>query len=234
MDNLGDALKRSTWNSQAPFIYSQANASSRTDTMARLTSIEKFIRPNADNTLTTLLSGAVGSRFSVFDTTYGQEVYSSHHNIDETLKPLIDDDESSQSIFDDDFYIANQKINKLDSRNMFQVVSSNMYDDNFSGFADEPVHSSLHKTKIQARAILSAMDKNIMVLQLPGTLFLVNDQSSVGSRMSINILSNSADSLEYLDVTKSGDYITTAVRHIFRDNKHIVSATVTKLTEKRA
>ncbi len=229
MDNLGDALRRDTWNERTPFTYSQAGSGGN-DTIGKLTSIEKFIRPNADDTLSTLLSGAVGSKFSAFDTMYGQEVYSNHHDINETIKSLVSDDEQGQSIFDEDFFIANQKINDINSRNIFQVVSSNAYE-GYNGFNDEPIKPGLHKTKIQAKSILAAMDKNLMVIQIPGTLFLVHKKSSVGTRIKVQFASNNIEEAE--DLSKSGDYLITAIRHVFRDNKHTVSATVTKLVEKR-
>jgi hypothetical protein len=231
LDNLGDMLKKDVWNEDLPFTYSQAASQTQDELRVKLSSIEKFIRPNADDMLGSMLSGAVGSRFSVFDTTYGQSVYSGHHDINKTLKPLLDDDGAVQSIFDESFTIAGVELNNIDSRNYFQVTSSNLYE-GYQSFSDEYSDAGLHKTKVQAKAIISAMDKNMVVLQVPGPFFLANTESGIGNRLKVNIFSTSS-TIDGVDTTKSGNYLVTAVRHIFKEGKHTVSIKATKLTEQR-
>ena len=232
MDNLGDILNKPAWNESNPFVYSQAAAGSTDSQLHKLLSIEKFVRPNADDMLTTLMDGAVGSRFSVFDTTYGQTVHATHHDIDETLKPLLDDSAAEQSIFDKSFVIDGNGLNVINSRNIFQVVSSQTYDDAYS-FNEEDKDPSLHKTKIQAHAIAAAMDKNLMVVQLPGPLFLAAADRTVGARIQIDIHTSATLDPDSLDASKSGAYMIISMRHIFADGKHMVSASVSKLTEQK-
>ena len=232
MDNLGDILNKPAWNESHPFVYSQAAAMATDSPLHKLLSIEKFVRPNADDMLTTLMDGAVGSRFSVFDTTYGLTVHASHHDIDETLRPLLKDSSTEQSIFDNTFDVNGNGLNTISSRNIFQITSSQTYDDAY-GFTEEDKDPALHRTKIQAYAIAAAMDKNLMVVQLPGPLFLAADDRTVGARIRIDIHTSATLDPDSLDTAKSGTYMIIAMRHIFADGKHSVSASVSKLTEQK-
>lgn len=223
VNNLANMIDTPPWNS-IPFVYSQPSGAS-TAIAKSMHSISKITSSKVDDTLTAIESGAIGARFKVLDTLSQNEnsFKTTQHSIDKTLSQP----EKINAIFDTSIKVKDRRLDQLESKVYFNLISGNRYNDDINGYHDE---KDLDKqiTKVKNKSLRTALEKNSITIEVGGIPFLVNDNATIGSQIKVQILGRNING-NYVDKKKSGDYMILAMRHQFADTTYSVGARVTKL-----
>ena len=237
IENLFDILFGiSTHNiiSKKPIVYS-LHASDENNVESYF-AIEKYTRKNIYSIINLVKSGSLGSYLGIIDVNRVIEVYDKHHDITTTIFGNIDQNTPAGSrneiaaeagyqkdLIDNSFKINGNRLRDINSKRFYKTISTGQFD-NAAGYSDEPANNGSYKTMIQNKAIRNVLNRETVNIQMPGSVFLANRKSIVGS-LDINILKPGG-----IDTEASGKYIVMSMRHVFKDGAHTVSAELTRIT----
>lgn len=222
VNSLENILNTPSWNSK-PFVYSQG-ATNQDNPVHSLYTVNNISATNVDDTLNTIMSGAISSRYEVLD------LYSLSRNSDKArlykLSKTLDANatDGKNAIVNSKLNVKNKTVEDLESRAFFSVISSNLFNDDINGYHDTTDLDNL-STKIAQRSIRAALKRNMMNIELSGIPFLISDVASVGTRINLSFIGNQ----NRPDKKRSGAYTIMALRHQFKDTSYSVAGQVTKL-----
>lgn len=224
VNNLENIINTTPWNN-IPFVYSQPTGAAD-DEVSGVHTIKSVSSTGVDDTLTSVMMGAIGTRFEVLDTLSGNtnSEKTKQHSIDKTLKQP----DKKNAIYDASIQIKDRRLDQLESRVFFNVVTGNRYNDDVNGYHDE---QDLDKqiSKIKNKSLRAALGKNSINVEFSGIPFFINDLAAVGSQIKIHILGRRPGGSN-IDKKKSGNYTILAMRYQYKDTSMNISAKITKLT----
>lgn len=232
------------FNANLPLIYSPAvtNATVDGDPTLETIAIKDVRYQNIQDTLKMIASGSVGSKITNFDISRNYKL-ENHHKLSSTLSKLQQENvipnNAKQNIFDDK-QVVSQDVNNpvyvddADAREFYKLSSVGTYN-SFNSYQDTLELSDVGDIN-RSIAILGALDKNIIDIQIPGALFFIR-QVTVGDTVSVNFLNSNSIIEELtpdqkLNTEKSGNYLIYSIRHTFSQTTHDISASLTKLNTK--
>lgn len=224
VNSLENIITTTPWN-DIPFVYSQPTGAAD-DEVSGVHTIKSIKQSNVDDTLSAIMLGAVGTRFEVLDTLTGNQNsdLTKQHSIDKTLKQP----EKKNAIFDASIEIKNKRLDELESKVFFNVITGNRYNDDVNGYHDE-IDLDKQVSKIKNKSLRAALAKNSINIELSGIPFLINDLATVGSQIRIHILGRRPGGGD-IDKKKSGNYTILALRHQYKETSWSITGKVTKLT----
>lgn len=239
--SLDVMLQQDAWNAEIPFIFSPSNTQKQEeggDPTLQYFQVQTMKSTKLQNTMKQVMSGGVGSLYSVTDLNNGRTM-SKHFSIMKLLGRANDAgiiDISKQNIHDNLYLtpanetvnIESQYLHDTDAVIFHDVVSRGVYSDKKS-IHDES-SPELFLKRIENLALRNMMFKNMFDVTVPGPGF-IRSGGAVGDIVRINVLSddNSPEAPEPLDVLRSGDFLIYNTRHTFKDTRHDVAMTVLKL-----
>ena len=239
--SLDVMLQQDAWNAEIPFIFSPSNTQKQEeggDPTLQYFQVQTMKSTKLQNTMKQVMSGGVGSLYSVTDLNNGRTM-SKHFSIMKLLGRANDAgiiDISKQNIHDNLYLtpanetvnIESQYLQDTDAVIFHDVVSRGVYSDKKS-IHDES-SPELFLKRIENLALRNMMFKNMFDVTVPGPGF-IRSGGAVGDIVRINVLSddNSPEAPEPLDVLRSGDFLIYNTRHTFKDTRHDVAMTVLKL-----
>ena len=224
VNSLENIINTTPWN-QIPFVYSQPTGASDEEAAGAHT-IKSISSSNVDDTLTSVMMGAIGTRFEVLDTLTSNQnsQKTKQHSIDKTLNQP----DKKNAIYDTSIEIKDRRLDQLESRVFFNVIAGNRYNDDVNGYHDE---QDLDKqiSKIKNKSLRAALGKNSINVEFSGIPFFINDLAAVGSQIKVHILGRRPGGSN-IDKKKSGNYTILAMRYQYKDTSMNISAKISKLT----
>tara|TARA_R110000868_G_scaffold382366_1_gene648944 strand:- start:25055 stop:26380 length:1326 start_codon:yes stop_codon:yes gene_type:complete len=200
--------------------------------------IQWYSARNSDEISSLVKKGIVGARYYFYDTMLGRPNSSIDFDIVKQIDLLlgqsaINQDQNKIS-YKDGYELNNTPLNKLQSRIITNLVSTNVYDDLYT--YSEEQDNTKHKLKITSKALRAFLVRNVMDIALPGKNFLNGSYSStVGNQITLSFLKNDTETMSYSnyeDTKKSGTYLIYQLKHSFKRERYDVIASVVKLGEK--
>lgn len=188
------------------------------------------------DTLTLYERGGIGSLYSMTDAGTGlsDESHVSIRNVLDDLKSNnVLKTRSLQNVYDEEFQVADRFTDEYNSLNTFQITSGKTYNQ-YANFHDE-TDEVFSRLKSRTRIINLALRKDRMEILMDGSPWMESGVS-VGAKLRILFLNsntkrdreNLADQIDY---KKSGDYLVVACHHSLIEEKHRVTAKITKLEQ---
>jgi hypothetical protein len=180
--------------------------------------IQWFNAKNNDEILSFIQKGVVGAQYFYYDTMLGRPNSPINFDIVEELNKLkgnsIIKQEQSKLSYEDGYTLNGIPFNKLKSRVITNVVSTNVFDD-LNTYTEEPLRDK-HRQKIIAEALRNFLVRNVMDVVLPGRNFLNSKYSStIGNQIRLNFLKsdvNFKEADDLYDKKKSGKYLIYALK----------------------
>lgn len=213
-ESLDDLLNKDTF--PEPFTYSMAGAASD-DPKTIMFNVIKLKSNETSDTVAAMVNGAIGSNYTVLDTTTGLMNDKKQFKISEVLE---------SDMYDTDFVINDKKIDEYESSIIFDIVAPAAESTNSYNY--DPDLSKL-SSKIANRSFYKALSKNEMEIVVSGEAFLLREDIGVGSRIDIRTIASDGQGNLKDDINKSGKYMIMTTKHLFLDNDHTVLMRVTRL-----
>lgn len=201
--------------------------------------IQWFNAKNNDEILSFVQKGVVGAQYFYYDTMLGRPNSPINFDIVEELNKLkgnsIIKQEQSKLSYEDGYMLNGIPFNKLKSRVITNIVSTNVFDD-LNTYTEEPLQDK-HRQKIIAEALRNFLVRNVMDVVLPGRNFLNSKYSStIGNQIRLNFLKsdvNFKEADDLYDKKKSGKYLIYALKHSFKRERYDVIASCVKLGDRQ-
>lgn len=235
LGNLDSMLSQKAFNTMLPYTYNPANiANAETQTEFEKTfTIKSLTTSKQANTLKLIQEGAIGSQLQNTNLNTGQ-IFSGHHSMRKTLDRLEKNQiiGDSQAIFDPEFKLNGILSDEYNSHIYHTVTSTGTYGRHKS-YHDE-YDGSKFKKKLERRAILNGLYKNMMNIVVEGAGFIVS-KASVGDVINLKVVNDNVESSitatedDLIDKNKSGDFIIYDTRHTFAGTQHSVALNLCKM-----
>ena len=235
LGNLDSMLSQKAFNKELPYTFNPANVSNaESQTEFEKTFTIKAIKTSKmANTLNLIQQGAVGSTYQNTNLNTGQ-VFKTHHTIRNVLDRLQSDSiiGANQGVFDREFKVDGINVDEYNSHVYHTVTSTGTYGRHKS-YHDEH-DGTKFKKKLESRAILNHLYKNMLNIVVEGAGFIVS-KAGVGDVINLKVVndnvesSNAATEDDLIDKNKSGDFIIYDTRHTFAGTSHTVSMNLCKL-----
>jgi hypothetical protein len=178
--------------------------------------------------------GTVGSMISNLDTFTSQR-YDRHFSIRDFIETLTPAEAIMSSVFD-----PYDKIDTGKKESRFTDEHDARYKNVITSYGTYGAFNSYHDVfdqvealnKIRPEALRSMLYRNLIQVALSGTRFL-SEQLSVGDIIEIQFPTpfTEDDGAGMSSGERSGYYLLYDVRHVFRDSKHFVTASVCKIRD---
>lgn len=234
--NLDTMLTQKPFNDRLPFTFNPSNigtAEGQTE-LERSSIIKAVTFAKMSNTLKLVESGSLSAEYANTNLNTG-EISRQHFSFRDTLKKLNEADIieiNNQNVLDVGLEFENREIDTYDSKKYHTLTSTGVYGSNKS-YHDE-FDRAKFKKKLDSRAIVNHLYKNMMNIVVPGTGFFVSG-AAVGDIVNIQIASDNINvgkdkkRKTVMDANKSGNCLIYDVRHTFTGRTHTVSMNVCKL-----
>jgi hypothetical protein len=242
--DLETMITRLPLNISTPFTFSQ-NQSNQPDLPQNIYQIYSIGDTNQEDTLLIGQMGALGASYANTNVSTG-EISSTQYTVDDlynTLKYQSVIARTDNNLIDELFVPDRttrdpSTITEMMSRRFHQVSGETYpYDTSVKNWTEEANFGS-YKLRMFKHSIRQLLLKNAYELLLPGIQFLTGDiRYSVGNQISIRVFENNfsknTPSREE-DPKRSGDFLVTSKRHIFKINPstHTVVVGCTRLSKK--
>lgn len=238
--SLEEMITTPIWNSDMPFIYSQAVTNYQSNPTHPINSyiVENYSASNKENTLDQLDQGAVGALYEILDATSGRrETFKFDANA--MFRKFYDQNIFSQEdvpTLNTSYTYNNLGLADYSSKHISRVVMNNSYGNNFKNIYEENEVASF-KLDATNRAIKSLLAKTSINITVPGKLFFTPDNHTIGTQIDffyhtndISVLDKQKVSREdTIDKRRSGKYVIFATKHSFLDTRHMVDLSAVKL-----
>ena len=243
LSDLDALLKKAPFNEKLPLRYSESirSVSDQAVDLADYYEIATFREQQQNNMMQLYEEGCIGSLYSNLDVGTGISS-SSHVSVRDIVSEFYLNDmiskDASQSMYDPSLLIGGKLSDEYDSLSVFQVTSSNTYNQ-FLSIHDEATlldkNGNFLESKLKVNKIIRMMlKKNALDIGVSGT-FLFEAGAMVGEKLRVIFLNSNTESsdkdiFEQIDKVKSGDYIIIAINHILND-QHNTILRISKLAE---
>ena len=250
LKSLEDMFKEDAWNLKLhkgkSFEYSQARNAQNTSlvTESQLYNITNFKQGNNEDTLHLLERGAVGASYNVVDATTGVKE-SFRFNAEQLYRDTImrnsllgENTKNMVSILDDNstFGEENFKLSDKDGQSFDRIVMTNTYND-INNYYNEKQVSGYNKDAT-AKALKNIIGKSSASIEVGGAIFMGGERNrTIGTKIDVVFPNNDPEGIlkgKTKDLKRSGEYIIHSLRHIFSDERHVISANLIKLGNLKA
>lgn len=240
LGNLETMLSQKPFNTQLPYTFNPANigvAEAKTE-IERSSIIKQVVFAKMSNTLKLIEAGSVTSEYANTNLNTG-EISRQHYSFRDTLDKLDKFNvirKDNQIVFDGGLQLDEKVIDTYDSKKFHTLTSTGVYNDSKS-YHDE-FNKAKFKKKLENKAIVNHLYKNMMNIVVPGTGFFVSG-AAVGDIVNVQIASDNInvgknkERKSLMDKNKSGNCLIYDIRHTFIGTTHTVSMNVCKLESER-
>ena len=236
--DLESILSAAPLNTDKEYVYSQTFGSvmSGFDTITQSYIIQGYKAVNNEDQLTLADAGMAGATYSFLDTTKNV-LKEKNFDISKVFNDVSGSFNTNQKypVYDAKGEIAGNKLHKLDSRQITQVTTSNIYEDQTFNYY-ESASGDGHMLKPKARALHHYLHKSAYDINVPGkNFFYAGTNKSIGNIISISF-KNTREQSEadaFRDNKRSGLFMIYAARHIFGGQKYTVTLTCVKLSHEK-
>jgi hypothetical protein len=241
LGSLDTMLEQPAWNASIPYTYSPSNVQMQEENGTpdlQYFQIQSMKATKMQNTLTQLMSGGIGSKYTITDISTGRTT-AQHFSIEKLLTQADEAgiiSKEKQNIYNpyyktpdfEDVNIEGAHLHDTDACIYHNVVSRGVYGDSKS--LHDEVTSAMFLKKIQSASYRNMLFKNMYDITVPGPGF-IKSGGSVGDKIRINVISDdlTGNPDNGLDQLRSGDFIVYNTRHQFGGTAHNVAMTVAKL-----
>ena len=239
LKSLEEMLKTPSINSNAPYRFSQSYNQSMTSVGAveNTINVSAYSSLHRQNSLALMTSGSTAGQHSITDMTTGQ-IIKYEFDVDELFADmakvqLIKKD--TVPVHHSQYEFNGKMMNQYNTTNIHKCVANDTYID-INNIHQETNVASFRLTACN-NALRNMLFKSAMSIRVPGRLFLLGDNGSIGRQLDFIYPSNnsapsgegevSADDLE--DRKRSGVFIIYTSRHHFNDTQHNVDMSCVKL-----
>ena len=247
LSDFDSHMKRDPFNKKLPLRYTSAISSVDDIDVDKTSyySIKAYSNASSNNMLRQYEMGNVGSYYNNLDAGTGfssGEHVSIRDIVDEFYLTELISYDTVQTMFDPELLIGDKLSDEYNSLNVFQITSSNTYNQ-YASYHDETVvvddnnNISESKLKIKNKIIRAMLKKNMMDIGIDGRTIFGN-QVTTGDKvraifLSSDVSADNKDEIDQIDRSKSGDYFILAINHIFKplDESHVVQLRMTKIGE---
>ena len=244
LKSLEEMLRTPVINPTSPYRYSQAYNQSAESLKAdeNIFNVSYYSARNKENTVRMMRSGSTAGHHSITDLTTGQ-IIDYNFNIEDVIADLA----SVQLIEKDQVPVHHSRyefpqgknINEYNTRNIHNCIATSTY--NGSNNIHEKTNVADFRLAACRHAIKNMIEKSSMNIRVPGILFLLGANGSLGRQINFvypanNTLIEGASNVtadEVEDKKRSGRFIIYTARHHFNDQQHNVDMSCVKLGNPR-
>jgi len=243
LKSLEEMLITPSINSAAPYRFSQSFNQSTTSIAAdeNVINVSAYSSKHKQNTLALMKSGSTAGQHSITDMTSGQTV---KYNFD--IDELFSDMAQLELIRKDTIPVHHSKykfngklMNEYNTKNKHKIVMN----DTYAGINNIHQETNAAAFRLEAcnNALRNMLFKTSMNIRVPGRLYLIGANASLGRQIdfiypSNNTLTTGSTSVtasEIEDKKRSGVFIIYTARHHFNDQQHNVDMTCVKLGNRK-
>ena len=239
LKSLEEMLKTPLINPDSPYRYSQAynNSSGSLKGEENIFNVSVYRSLNKENTMRMMRSGSTAGHHSITDITTGQ-IIDYTFNIENLISDLADVQiiETDQvPVHNSRYMFEGKNMNEYNTRNIHNCIAS----DTFTGINNIHQENNAADFRLAAcsHAIKNMLEKSSMSIRVPGILFLLGANASLGRQINFVYPSNqtlidgqdTSTTAETEDKKRSGRFIIQTARHHFNDQQHNVDMTCMKL-----
>ena len=239
LKSLEEMLKTPVINPTSPYRYSQAynQSSNALKDEENIFNVSVYRSLNKENTMRMMRSGSTAGHHSITDMTTGQ-IIDYTFNIEDVIAELAEVQiiETDQvAVHNSRYRFQDKDMNEYNTTNMHSCIAIDTYAE---------VNNLHQKNKVAdfrlgavKHALKNMLEKSSMSIRVPGILYLLGSNASLGRQINFVYPSNNtlldgqsdvtADEVE--DKKRSGIFIIYTTRHHFNDQQHNVDMSCVKL-----
>lgn len=239
--DLGTMLSQPPINTKSPFMYTQSASQGKDNNgpLSRYTIIEDYYHGNTENLFEMIRRGAIGARYSYYDTFEGQ---TSSFKFDIALDGISaaqeKNNKQSKFNFSTEFRFNDIPIQEYESRHVTQLSSSGAFNIGSSSLNsfEEEVDADSHRKKMIARSLRHFITKNPISIRVRGRDF-IKDRGNYTLANSIRLAFLANKPIESkgaevkIDPKLSGDYIIYSTKHSFKKEKYDLELLCVKISD---
>jgi len=246
--NLESMMNAPTFNEDLPLTYSAATAASvaGSNLAKQGVTVKTMNVENIQDTLKMMHEGAIGASITSVDT-YTSDTTTRRYSIKEHLERLerlnVVPYGANQNVYDAEHKITfgseTKSPDQWNSREFSTITSYGTYG-SINSYHDL-TDASDAVNKLRAPAVKSMFNKNMFDIVIPGISFFSqlgngNSGVSVGDTVMINFLNSDVDQDQggVFNEEMSGKYLIHRCRNIFKDTKHEIVVSISKIASKGA
>ena len=244
--NLEQMMNAPTFNEEQPLTYSTATAQSVADQAITQqgVAVKTMLSENIQDTLKMMHEGAIGSVITSVDTYTSDEMtrrYSIKDHLERLEKLNVIPYGADQNVYDPDqkitFGSQTKSPHEWNARQYSSITSYGTYGSVNSYHDLSDISDAVNK--LRAPAVKSMFNKNMIEVVIPGVTFFGaladgNSGVSVGDTVMIDFLNSDVDEDGggIYNEDMSGKYLIFRCRNIYRDRKHEIVASISKIASK--
>ena len=243
LKSLEEMLRTPSFNSSAPYRFSQAYNQSMTSVGAteNAINVSAYSSLHRQNSLALMSSGSTAGQHSITDMTTGQ-IVKYNFDVDELFAnmaqvELIKDD--TVPVHHSRYKFNGKMMNDYNTTNIHKAVANDTYTD-INNIHQETNAGSFRLAACN-HALRNMLFKSSMSIRVPGKFYLLGDNGSIGRQIDFVYPANnsapsgqgevSADDME--DKKRSGVFIIYTARHHFNNTQHNVDMSCVKLGNRK-
>ena len=240
LKSLEEMLRTPVINPTSPYRYSQAYNQSASALKAdeNVFNVSVYRSLNKENTMRMMRSGSTAGHHSITDMTTGQ-IIDYTFNIEDVIAELA----QVQIIGKDQVPVHHSRYQFPEGKNMNEYNTTNMHSciatDTYAEVNNLHQENNVADFRLAAvkHALKNMLEKSSMSIRVPGILYLLGANASLGRQINFVYPSNNTLMVGASDVTadevedkkRSGIFIIQTARHHFNDQQHNVDMTCMKL-----
>ena len=231
--DLNAMLSQPPINAKKPFLYGSAQDFSEISNGLKVIPIQTYLLEDNDNMYSRIKEGAVGAKYSFYDSLTGR--YKTHNfNVISDAMTQLQVKENERPTAADNFKIDGKQIQLYESQHISQFTQSGAYEDGSNKFKsiNQEIDATSHNKKTIGRSLKSFLIKTPITIVIDGRGFISGDyHRTIGNTIRILFLANRPNNEEVkLDTKKSGDYIIYAAKHTLTAEKYMLTLQCVKIS----
>ena len=243
LKSLEEMLKTPSINSTAPYRFSQSFNQSTVSVAAdeNVINVSAYSSAGKQNSLMLMASGSTAGQHSITDMTSGQTI-EYNFDVDDLFAEMAGIgliDNNTIPVHHSKYKFNGKLMNEYNTKNIHRFVANDTY------FGINNIHekNNVGAFRLDAcnNALRNMLFKTSMNIRVPGRLYLIGDNASLGRQIDFIYPSNNTisegesnvTSDEVEDKKRSGVFIIYTARHHFNDQQHNVDMSCVKLGNRK-
>jgi len=243
LKSLEEMLRTPSINKTAPYRFSQSFNQSTASAAAEenLINVSAYSSAHKQNSLLLMAAGATAGQHSITNITTGQTTKYTF-DVDDLFRSMTDVDlikKGTIPVHHSQYKFNNKMMNKYNTKNVHRAVMN----DTYTGINNIHQDNGADGFRLAAcnNALRNMLFKTSMNIRVPGRLYLIGSNASLGRQIdfiypSNNTLiegSSNVTASEVEDKKRSGVFIIYTARHHFNDQQHNVDMSCVKLGNRK-
>jgi hypothetical protein len=243
LKSLEEMLRTPSINKVAPYRFSQSFNQSTVSVASEenLINVSAYSSGHKQNSLSLMASGSTAGQHSITNITTGQTTKYTF-DVDELFRSMMDADlikKGTIPVHHSKYEFNNKMMNKYNTKNVHRAVMN----DTYTGINNIHQAKGADGFRLAAcnNALRNMLFKTSMNIRVPGRLYLIGSNASLGRQIdfiypSNNTLiegSSNVTASEVEDKKRSGVFIIYTARHHFNDQQHNVDMSCVKLGNRK-